>query len=104
MPLSARQAKIAAGCIMIFVGSITPEGFLLCDGSAISRVNYLELFNAIGVQYGAGDGVSTALGAGLTVGVSNNDAYNHTHDVNIPQFNSGTSNPPFLVVNYIIKT
>jgi microcystin-dependent protein len=27
----------------------------------------------------------------------------HTHDLNIAQFNSGTANPPFLVVNYIIK-
>jgi microcystin-dependent protein len=27
----------------------------------------------------------------------------HTHDVNVAQFNSGTENPPFLVLNYIIK-
>lgn len=27
----------------------------------------------------------------------------HTHDVNVAQFNSGTANPPFVVINYIIK-
>lgn len=27
----------------------------------------------------------------------------HTHDVNIAEFNSGTANPPYLVINYIIK-
>lgn len=30
-------------------------------------------------------------------------APSHTHDVNIAAFNSATSNPPFVVVNYIIK-
>lgn len=27
----------------------------------------------------------------------------HTHSVDIPSFNTGTANPPFQVVNYIIK-
>lgn len=27
----------------------------------------------------------------------------HTHDVNIPQFDSGTANPPFIALNFIIK-
>ena len=27
----------------------------------------------------------------------------HTHDVDIAQFNSGTANPPFIALNYIIK-
>lgn len=35
------------------------EGWLWCDGSAISRSTYLNLFNAIGTTYGAGDGSTT---------------------------------------------
>lgn len=38
-------------------GSITD--WLLCDGSAISRTEYSELFNAIGTTYGSGNGSTT---------------------------------------------
>ena len=36
-----------------------PSGWLICDGSAISRAEYPKLFLAIGTLYGAGDGTST---------------------------------------------
>ena len=36
-----------------------PEGFLLADGSAVSRTTYQTLFQALGTTYGAGDGVTT---------------------------------------------
>lgn len=36
-----------------------PTGWLLCDGSAISRITYAELFAAISTTYGAGNGTST---------------------------------------------
>lgn len=35
------------------------DGWLLCDGSAVSRTTYADLFAAIGVTYGAGDGSTT---------------------------------------------
>lgn len=35
------------------------EGCLLCDGQAVSRTTYAALFNAIGTNYGAGDGSTT---------------------------------------------
>lgn len=35
------------------------SGWLLCDGTAVSRAQYARLFQAIGVQYGAGDGTTT---------------------------------------------
>lgn len=41
------------------VPSRTPDGWLLCDGSAISRTTYARLFNAIGTTYGAGNGSTT---------------------------------------------
>lgn len=41
-------------------GRDTPEtGWLLCDGSNISRGQFPDLFAAIGTKYGPGDGVST---------------------------------------------
>ncbi len=41
-------------------GSLTiPDNWLLCDGSAISRVDYSELFAVIGTSYGAGNGTTT---------------------------------------------
>jgi microcystin-dependent protein len=43
-----------------FVTYATPEqGWLECDGSAISRIEYSELFEKIGTTYGEGDGITT---------------------------------------------
>lgn len=47
------------GAILPFPGTISSSGFLLCDGSAVSRMQYNELFNKIGTAYGIGDGVTT---------------------------------------------
>ena len=50
-----------AGMIMPYAGpaSNIPEGWMLCDGSAISRSTYANLYNAIGVSWGTGDGSTT---------------------------------------------
>lgn len=34
-------------------------GFLLCDGRAINRKDYTDLFNCIGTEFGSGDGSTT---------------------------------------------
>lgn len=47
------------GVVQAFAGSTTPDGWLLCDGSAVSRTTYAALFSAIGTTYGAGDGTTT---------------------------------------------
>lgn len=36
-----------------------PEGWLVCDGSAVSRTTYSALFQAIGTTFGTGDGATT---------------------------------------------
>ena len=50
-----------AGTVSMWSGtaSSVPNGYLLCDGSAVSRVAYTDLFNAIGTAHGAGDGSTT---------------------------------------------
>ena len=40
-------------------GTTAPEHYLVCDGSAISRAAYPELYAVIGTLYGAGDGTTT---------------------------------------------
>ena len=48
-----------AGCIQAYAGNTLPNGWLLCDGSAVSRTDYVDLFTAIGTLYGEGDGSTT---------------------------------------------
>lgn len=48
-----------AGTIIPFAGSIAPDGYLVCDGSAVSRTVYTTLFTVIGTTYGSGDGSTT---------------------------------------------
>lgn len=47
------------GSIIPFAGTNVPDGYLLCDGSAISRTTYADLFAVIGTVYGTGDGSTT---------------------------------------------
>jgi len=48
-----------SGMISMYGGSSAPEGWILCDGSAVSRTTYSALFTAIGTTYGSGDGSTT---------------------------------------------
>ena len=50
---------LAPGIVLPYAGATAPTGWLLCDGSAVSRTTYAGLFNAIGTAYGAGDGSTT---------------------------------------------
>lgn len=50
---------IPIGAMIPINTSIVPDGWLLCDGSLISRTEYSELFAIIGESYGAGDGETT---------------------------------------------
>jgi microcystin-dependent protein len=50
---------LPAGIVSPFAGSAAPDGYLLCDGSAISRTGYARLFTAISTAYGVGDGSTT---------------------------------------------
>lgn len=56
---AAAGASVPPGTILDFAGETPPNGFLACDGSAVSRTNYSTLFNVIGTIWGAGDGSTT---------------------------------------------
>ena len=50
---------VPAGVISPFGGTVAPSGYLLCDGTAVSRITYASLFSAIGTTWGNGDGLTT---------------------------------------------
>lgn len=47
------------GTITIYGGSTAPNGTLLCNGAAVSRSTYANLFGAVGVTFGPGNGTTT---------------------------------------------
>lgn len=53
-------SNVPVGAIIQYaVNGSLPEGFLACDGGAVSRTLYADLFGAIGTTYGVGDGNTT---------------------------------------------
>lgn len=64
MAVLSTSANIATpglpvGSIQAFAGANAPTGWLLCDGSAVGRADYPDLFSAIGTSYGSGNGATT---------------------------------------------
>lgn len=47
------------GTVLPFAGSVAPEGWAFCDGSAKSRTGYSKLFAVISTSFGTGDGSTT---------------------------------------------
>lgn len=52
-------AGVPAGSVLDFAGSSAPSGYLICDGSLVSRTTYARLYDAVGTTWGAGDGSTT---------------------------------------------
>lgn len=84
------------GSIYMYAGSTIPELFMRCDGSAVSRGTYSDLFAIIGTTFGQGDGSTTfnlpnlsgkvAIGAssGHALGVSGGSETVQLQDSNLP--------------------
>lgn len=47
------------GAIIPHSGNTVPNGYLTCNGAAVSRTTYADLFAVIGTTYGAGNGSTT---------------------------------------------
>ena len=56
---AAIVARLPAGFVAAWPGNTPPDGWLVCNGSAVSRTTYADLFAAIGTTFGAGDGSTT---------------------------------------------
>lgn len=51
---------LPVGCVIWYVSSTNyPGGWMVCNGAAISRATYPDLYAVIGTTYGAGDGSTT---------------------------------------------
>lgn len=86
-----------SGALMMWPTSTAPAGWLLCNGSAISRTTYATLFSIIGTTFGLGNGSTTfnlpdyrdrmPVGAGTLYGIGgtggSKDAIvvSHTHSL-----------------------
>lgn len=44
---------VPVGTVLPFAGATVPTNFLLCDGREVSRFTYQNLFNIVGIAYGA---------------------------------------------------
>lgn len=84
---------VLPGSGMLWFNNSAPTGYLICDGSAVSRTTYSVLFGLIGTTYGVGDGTTTfnlpdlrqrfplgkaASGTGNVLGATGG-AIDHTH-------------------------
>jgi microcystin-dependent protein len=107
------------GDVKLTARETAPDGWLLCRGQEIGRVEHVALFEAIGTFYGAGDGASTfnvpdlrdrvavgawseavgAVGGAATVTLSHAEMPHHNHagvthamDRNIDHLHGGATN------------
>lgn len=94
---------IPAG-VVLDTGADISEGFLPCDGAAVSRSVYARLFEAIGVTFGAGDGsttfnvpdlrcrvsVAAGTGSGLTARALGDLLGEDTHQLSVGEMPSHT--------------
>lgn len=57
----ADPLKVPAGTIVWFSGNTgkVPSGYLVCNGQAVSRTTYADLYAVIETKYGTGNGSST---------------------------------------------
>lgn len=74
--LNSSNTGIPSGTVVTYAGSSAPSGWLLCDGSAVSRSTYADLFSSIGTLYGSGNGSFTAGGDYFGVGAWTGSASN----------------------------
>lgn len=119
------QAVMPAGAVLPYAASAAPAGFLLCDGSAVSRTTYARLFATIGTTYGAGDGSTTFnvpnMADRMPVGVSGTKALgsaggaasvtlaaanlpNHTHTIGVNYQSTTTTGGTAIRVTDVANT
>lgn len=88
-----KKESCPIGTIIMFAGKNPPENWLFCDGSAISRTEYQNLYKIIGDIYGSGDGKSTFNLPNFSdlfpQGKSNNENLGKIREAGLPEI-SGT--------------
>jgi microcystin-dependent protein len=59
LSFTALPQAVPSGTVHLFATTTAPSGYLECDGSAVSRTTYADLFAIIGTTWGEGNGSST---------------------------------------------
>ncbi len=59
LSFTALPQAVPTGSVHLMASTTVPSGYLKCNGAAVSRTTYADLFNEIGTAFGAGDGSST---------------------------------------------
>jgi microcystin-dependent protein len=98
------------GSIIMYGAATAPTGWLLCNGSAVSRTTYADLFAIIGTRFGAGNGSTTfnlpnlqnrfVVGAGASYNINDtggeaahvltiDEMPNHSHSIPADPFGGG---------------
>jgi len=105
--IGSNNVAVNTGSIMSFSSSTVPSGFLDCDGSAVSRTTYADLFGVVGTTYGSGDGSSTFnlqdLQDNHPIGVSGSKALGTkagSTSVTLAETNLATHDHSYSVTNY----
>lgn len=79
---SIAEDLVPVGSVFWYTSQTAPLGYLICDGSQVSRTDYGGLFNVIGTTFGSGDGSSTFalpnLQASFIRGSESQDGYSAT--------------------------
>jgi len=85
------------GTIIAYSVNNVPSGYLKCEGQAISRADYSNLFNIIGTTYGSGDGSTTFnvpdLRGEFLRGTGTNSHKNQGNGSNVGEHQDGTEIP-----------
>ena len=120
---TAKQARTnlqvePVGTVLPYAGKDLPTGFLLCNGAAISRTTYADLYSAIGTTYGSGDGSTSfnlpnlqnakllkgtslaVVGNGKALGLRGKSQDN----ISIIEFSMGTSDGGVLFAGNVLNT
>lgn len=57
--IPAPQSPATSAQVALMADDVVPSGWLACNGQAVSRTTYSQLFALIGTTYGTGDGSTT---------------------------------------------
>ena len=86
---------VPVATILPFAGTTIPEEYLLCNGQAVSRSDYADLFSVLGTKYGNGDGSSTFnlpnMNGRVPKGTNDNSLIGTTEEAGLPNITGGFS-------------
>lgn len=98
------SSAIPPGAVMYFAQGALPDGWLICNGSNVSRTTYANLFAAIGTKYGSGNGSSTFtlpnLNAKFIEGTTTTSSVGQTVAAGLPNITGGVGAMLFGSTNH----